>query len=232
LFSVEALNKWFGHATKEARPDDYWLPLLGTLTGARIGELAYLQGGDIQEVRPGLWVANLMTSLKIDDKEETRKLKNETSRRLFALHQELVEVGFVAYAKARRDSEWVFPHLHRGIVDPADTASKRQGGRLRAYGLHTRLETVFHSSRHSAKDILRIAKVDPRTSSMQTGHAFKTVEETYGSKTLRADEVEVLAAMPLPEGLDLSPYRDTLGPKQTLRRKRIPAFLRARGASA
>lgn len=231
-FSVEALNKWFAHAVKEARPDDYWLPLLGTLTGARIGELAYLQGGDIQEIRPGLWVANLMTSLTIDGKDETRKIKNTTSRRLFALHRELVDVGFVAYAKARRDSEWVFPHLHRNITDPADTASKRHGTRLRAYGLHTRLETVFHSSRHSAKDILRIAKVDSRTSSMQTGHAFKTVEESYGSKTLRVDEVEVLAAMPLPEGLDLSPYRVTRGPKRLLKRKRVPAYLRDRGVTA
>ncbi|BDA84002.1 hypothetical protein Sa4125_15440 [Aureimonas sp. SA4125] len=228
-FSVEALNTWFARATKEVRPDDYWLPLLGTLTGARIGELAYLQGGDIQEVRPGLWVANLMRYLTINGKAEIRQIKNDGSRRLFALHQELVEVGFVAYAKARRDSEWVFPHLHRDIADPADTASKRQGARLRAYGLHTRLATVFHSSRHSAKDLLRIAKVDPRTSSMQTGHAFKTVEESYGSKTLRADEVEVLAAMPLPEGLDLSPYRTTRGPARQLRRKKVRAASTAAG---
>ncbi|MBB3998417.1 hypothetical protein [Aureimonas pseudogalii] len=231
-FTVEALNKWFLHATKEARPDDYWLPLLGTLTGARIGELAYLQGGDIQEIRPGLWVANLTTDLTIGGKAETRDIKNVTSRRLFALHQELVDVGFVAYAKARRNGEWVFPHLHRNISDPADTASKRQGTRLRIYGLHTRLATVFHSSRHSAKDILRVAKVDPRTSSMQTGHAFKTVEESYGSKLLRADEVEVLAAMSLPEGLDLSPYRDTRGPKRPLKRKRVPDHLRDRGVTA
>ncbi|WP_188909948.1 hypothetical protein [Aureimonas endophytica] len=224
-FSVEALNHWFACAAKEARPDDYWLPLLGTLTGARIGELAYLQGGDIVEMRPGLWVADLTRYLTVNGKRVERQVKNEGSRRYFALHQELIDVGFIAYAKGLRPSEWVFPHLHHEVQDPADAASKRHGRHLRAYGLHSRLSAVFHSSRHTAKDILRIAKVDSRTSSLQTGHAFKSVEETYGSKRLRVDEVEVLAALTLPEGLDLAPYRKSRGPVQrrVLKRRVVPA---------
>ncbi|WP_427024867.1 hypothetical protein ACP4J4_02700 [Aureimonas ureilytica] len=213
-FAVADLNRWFTNAVREPRPDDYWLPLLGTLTGARIGELTYLQGGDIVEVQPGLWAADLSRYLLVKGKEEERKVKNEGSRRLFALHQALTDVGFIRYAKDRRDSDWVFPHLHHKITDPADTASKRQGARLRACGLHNRLSAVFHSSRHTAKDLLRIAKIDPRTSSLQTGHAFKTVEESYGSKRLRNDEVEVLAAMALPKDLDLSPYLTAQGPVQ------------------
>ncbi|WP_062231405.1 hypothetical protein [Aureimonas sp. N4] len=213
-FAVADLNRWFASAVREKRPDDYWLPLLGTLTGARIGELAYLQGGDLVEVQPGLWAADLSRYLIVRGTEEERRVKNEGSRRLFALHQALTDVGFIRYAKARKDSDWVFPHLHHEITDPADTASKRQGARLRACGLHSRLSAVFHSSRHTAKDFLRIAKIDPRTSSLQTGHVPQSVEDSYGSKRLRPDEVEVLAAMPLPKDLDLSPYLEAKGPMQ------------------
>ncbi|WP_156421434.1 hypothetical protein [Aureimonas sp. AU40] len=222
-FAVADLNRWFASAVLEDRPDDYWLPLLGTLTGARIGELAYLQGGDIVEVQPGLWAADLSRYLLVNGKDQERQVKNEGSRRLFALHQALTDVGFIRYAKNRPDSDWVFPHLHHKIADPADTASKRQGARLRACGLHNRLSAVFHSSRHTAKDFLRIAKIDPRTSSLQTGHVPQSVEASYGSKRLRADEVEVLAAMALPKDLDLAPYLNSKGPMQVrpFRTKRV-----------
>lgn len=73
-------------------------------------------------------------------------------------------------------------------------------------GIHKPLESTFHSTRHTAKDIMRVAKVDTRTADLQTGHSMKTIADAYGSKKLRAEEVEVLAALPLPEGLDLTPY--------------------------
>ena len=53
---------------------------------------------------------------------------------------------------------------------------------------------------------MRIARIDPRTADRQTGHAVKNVADGYGSKKLRVDEVEVLVALPLPDGLDWSPY--------------------------
>ncbi|KAE8235102.1 hypothetical protein A4X03_0g9900, partial [Tilletia caries] len=47
---VPELNKWFVHAAKESRGDSKWLPLLGTVAGARIGELIWLQKKDIYQV--------------------------------------------------------------------------------------------------------------------------------------------------------------------------------------
>ncbi len=38
-FTVSDLNVWFAAAASERRPDLKWLPLLATLTGARVGEL-------------------------------------------------------------------------------------------------------------------------------------------------------------------------------------------------
>lgn len=212
-FTVEQLNTWFAAAAAERRPDLKWLPLLGTVTGARVGELVFLQGKDVYEITPGLWVADLTTDLLTPEgKALERKVKTKLSSRTFALHQVLIDAGFVDYAKSRADDEWVFPHAFhsgngRGAVErPADAASKRLNRQLRELGIHKPYEQTFHSSRHTAKDIMSIAKIDERTSDRQTGHAPKTVSRRYGKSQLRVDEVQVLAALPLPEGLDVTPY--------------------------
>jgi len=85
-------------------------------------------------------------------------------------------------------------------------ASKRLNSQLKKVGIHVAIETTFHSTRHTAKDIMRVAKIDERIHDKQTGHSHKTVSRGYGSKTLLQEEIEVLKLLPLPKGLDLSPY--------------------------
>ncbi|MBB5043540.1 hypothetical protein [Shinella fusca] len=68
------------------------LPLLGTITGARIAELIFLQRKDIYRVRgdDGLecWVLDLRTDLIAEGGgTQKRKTKNKPSRRLIALHE-------------------------------------------------------------------------------------------------------------------------------------------------
>lgn len=209
--STDELNIWFRSAAREKRPDLKWLPLLATLTGARLAELVFLQGKDIIEVTPGRWAADLTTPLENEDgEEEDRKTKNRGSKRLFALHSALIEAGFMRYVATRRDEEWLFPHAHgvgkESVEHPADAASKRLNRRLKQLGLHKPYEVTFHSTRHSAKDIFRDGKIPEHTHDMQTGHVTKTVARGYGAKKLRDMDVDLLAALPLPEGLDLSPY--------------------------
>src|SRR5690606_34751456 len=107
-----------------------------------------------------------------------RKLKNKSSRRLIALHTCFEDVGFIAYAQTRKSDEWLFPAAfyfgRTRVQDPADAASKRMNRMLKDVGIHVPLERVFHSTRHTAKDIMRLAKVDERTHDLQTGPAFKT----------------------------------------------------------
>lgn len=138
-----------------------------------------------------------------------RKIKTRSSRRIIALHQTFVDVGFIAYVLERPDGwlfPWAFRHGKELVKRPADAASKRMNGQLRKVGIHKEIETTFHSTRHTAKDIMRTARVDRRTHDIQTGHSLKQVSDKYGSKDLKRDEIEVLVALPLPVGLDLSPY--------------------------
>lgn len=219
-FSVEALNIWFAHAAQQARADMMWLPLLGAITGARIAELIFLQGKDIYQMENTFtgaryWVIDLRSDLiAASGDTEKRRTKTPTSKRVIALHEVFAEVGFIDYAKSRRAADWLFPAaFHHGkeyVADPPRAASKRMNRMLKDVGIHKPMERVFHSTRHTAKDIMRLARIDPRTNDLQTGHAFKTVAQGYGAKDLEElpTEIEVLTALPLPEGLDLGPYLD------------------------
>ncbi|WP_149338673.1 site-specific integrase [Neorhizobium sp. P12A] len=214
-FAVPELNLWFAHAAKEARADMKWLPLLGTITGARIAELIFLQGKDIYRMigddAAEYWVLDLRTDIATEDGGTSkRKVKNKPSRRLIAIHEVFETVGFIEYVQSRKADEWIFPaafyYGKNRVADPADAASKRMNRMLQDVGIHKRQEFVFHSTRHTAKDLMRMARVDERTHDLQTGHALTTVSKRYGSKTLVPQELEVLRSLPLPDGLDLSPY--------------------------
>lgn len=216
-FEVDELNKLFVYSAKRSRADEKWLPLLGAITGARVGELVYLQGKDLYPMIGGneerYWVIDLRTDLMAEHGgNEKRQIKNRPSRRLIALHEVFEQTGFIEYVRSRHASDHVFPaafyHGKDRVKDPADAISKRMNRMLKTVGIHKTLENTFHSTRHNAKDAMRLALVDERTHDLQSGHRLKTVSRRYGKKHLKTEEIEVLRAMPLPTGLDLSPYLD------------------------
>ena len=210
-FTVEELNKWFAVSAKANQPDMKWMPLLSAFTGARVGELVTLQRKDIYKVKIGGWVIDLTTDIiDADGAAKVRKVKNTSSRRIIALPDFIIETGFIDYVKTiPRDSN-LFPgcfyHGKTRIKDPAGAVSKRLNKQLKNAGIHSNIETTFHSTRHTAKDLMRTAKIDERTHDKQTGHSNKTVSRNYGAKNLLDEEIKVLRALPVPEGLDLSPY--------------------------
>ncbi|MEP3198777.1 MAG: tyrosine-type recombinase/integrase [Lentilitoribacter sp.] len=210
-FTVDELNKWFAVSANAKQPDMKWMPLLGSFTGARVGELVTLQRKDIYKVESGGWVIDLTTDIiDADGAARVRKVKNTSSRRIIALPEFVIKTGFIDYVKTiPRDSN-LFPgcfyHGKTRVKDPAGAASKRLNTQLKKAGLHSNIETTFHSTRHTAKDMMRVARVDERTHDKQTGHSNKTVSRNYGAKNLLNEEIEVLRALPIPEGLDLSPY--------------------------
>lgn len=204
---VEGLNAWFKVAAKKRRHEDKYLPLLGFLTGARLSELVYLKAKDVQQLH-GQLCFNLL-----DDKQgslaKDRPLKTGVSRRLIVLHQIISDTDFITYVDGLDLDAWIFPRLHR-VAKPHRTASQRMIRQMQDVGIHEPYSTVFHSLRHGVKDWHYDAKVEDRTSRLQVGHAFKDVDQSYGSKRLRDIEFDRLATLPFPERLDLSPYLQPL----------------------
>jgi integrase len=183
---------------KMLRSDDALLPLLGALTGARLGELVFLQPGDIKP-SGGHYIADLISPVFTEDGSVRRPTKNDnTSLRYIALHDELIRIGFISWA--HRQSKWLFPDLHAKIIKrPVDTASKRFQRIFKKAGIHSKRAMVFHSLRHFYKDWVRDCEVEERTIDMQTGHALLTVGRQYGSRVLRDKEVHKLATLRLPD---------------------------------
>jgi integrase len=76
----------------------YWMPLLGAFTGARVNELAQLHLSDVT-VMDGINIIDI----NADAPEETQKrLKSSRSARRIPLHSKLVELGFLDFVASRR----------------------------------------------------------------------------------------------------------------------------------
>lgn len=86
----------------------YWLPLMGLLTGARLGELCQLLVTDIkQDEASGVWYFD------INDEAEGKRLKSDAAKRLVPMHPALVELGLLNRVKMlkRRKESHLFPGL-------------------------------------------------------------------------------------------------------------------------
>ncbi|SUB01928.1 Site-specific recombinase XerD [Pannonibacter phragmitetus] len=199
------LNKWITAAAAQKPRDAHkrWLPMVGMLTGMRLGEIVWLQVSDLAEL-DGHTVIDLRRPLVIDRKEVDRRLKTETSPRIVGLPSFLIEAGFVDYARNVRKRGFVFSAFHTAD-DPADAASKQMTNWMKKLGIHERQRQTFHSLRHNAKHWYA-NEFGERTADRQLGHAPANVSRSYGFPVLQSEEIEKIAAMPIPRGLDLSPF--------------------------
>ncbi|MBR0860108.1 tyrosine-type recombinase/integrase [Bradyrhizobium liaoningense] len=205
---TDQLNKLFAYCAAEAderRPEDVWLPLLAFLTGARLGELVAIQPHNVRQ-RHGVYVVDLTGRITDSEGVRNRPLKNRESLRLFALHDSLRQLGFIDWVERQRrlGHEYLFPDLH-ARARSTHVASKRFQRifrKLKMGGPH-----VFHSLRHSFKDWARQFGVEERTITLQAGHSLDGIALRYGNRYLREDELQKIASLPLPKGLDVSAYQ-------------------------
>ncbi|MEE1657894.1 hypothetical protein VB618_16965 [Microvirga sp. CF3062] len=199
----DKLNPWLAAAASRplSEPHFHWLPLVGLMTGMRLGELVFLQGTDFVEVE-GNVVIDLRQPIIVNGRKQPRPLKTKTSRRLVALHQLLHDAGFVEWAMHREG--WLFDVFHTA-KDPADAAQKRMAYWMKELGIHSRQSGVFHSLRHNTKAWLRI-HIGDRNADFQCGHAPTGVGANYGFRLLEPEEVQQIMQAPLPRKVDFSPY--------------------------
>lgn len=156
-------------------PHQYWTPVIGLFTGARLSEICQLTTGDISEYEKGKW----QISFNDDDDEEDedgkptqkKQLKNNRSRRIIPMHPKLVELGLIDYWKKRKKIGNVnLLNVSRAEKDgfgkvPGDFFRNKI---LREYvGIHSKTK-VFHSFRYTFITRLRQAIID---------HAGKKIEE-------------------------------------------------------
>jgi len=184
-FTTDELSTIFGSelfqlgavADRKFGPAEFWLPLIGLYTGARIEEIAQLRVNEIQH-HP-----KLGPFFHITDEGEGSEVKNESSRRRVPIHQSLLDTGLLLYAKSLPDQAgYLFPTL------TTDKYQRRSSGYGKVFGKFMRDELkildrrkVFHSFRHLFKHRCRELGVSEDVHDALTGHTSGSEARAYGN---------------------------------------------------
>ncbi len=151
-----------------------WTPILAAYTGARIGELTQLRVEDLGE-KDGIPFIRITP--------EAGTVKTATYRDV-PLHPHLVELGFVAFAKAKgRGALFYRPSSNEGAL-PFRVVADRVGKWVRGLQVADTAVAPNHGWRHRVKTIGREAKIDSRVLDAIQGHAPRTAGDDYGDVTL------------------------------------------------
>jgi len=148
IFSTEI------HTHNEKTPKDYqyWLPLLGLYTGARLNELSQLYRSDIV-------VVNDIDCLHIQAVNSGQRLKSPSSERLIPIHSKLKALGFLDFVTSfkKKSKLRLFPELSYHKYHGYSATPSKWFARHRVLtGLSKSAEKKdFHSFRHTLADDLK-----------------------------------------------------------------------------
>lgn len=152
-------------------PYYFWLPLLAYFTGARLNELCQLYKADIYEA-DGIWI------IRIDDRFEGQKLKNQTARRSVPIHDQLLTLGFIAFVQSVKH-ERVFPELKESRDGFGSAASKWFGRFKTKMGFDKGHD--FHSFRHTVATQFKRQSISHIVAGELLGHAQNNITyDRYG----------------------------------------------------
>src|SRR6266567_2977140 len=88
----------------------FWLPLLALFTGARRSELAALAAENVDTQSYNVPVITIT-----EDKKHRKRVKTRTSLRTIPLRSELLQLGFLEFAREVQErggrQAWLFPEI-------------------------------------------------------------------------------------------------------------------------
>ena len=202
-FSLKELQTLFngyiyrGPFPKHSRvhPYQFWLPLLGLYTGARIEELCKLRLEDICQIDT-IWYLDI------------KNTKTAAGERLIPIHQHLIDLCFINYVTWLKEQgvERLFPELSKERDGYSQTASKWFRRYRDRYGIGgSDGKKCFHSLRHTVINNLKQRGDLPREHiAAIVGHQSNDVTfSRYGKQYHPAVLIHVVNAIHY-EGLDLS----------------------------
>lgn len=173
------------HLSGNQYADDWrrWIPLVCLFTGARIGEIAQMQIGDVRKER-GVWFVHIRHD---DDEGLTTKSKKS---RPAAVHSILQEIGFLAFCARRLEKAGgdmnapLFPELEpnsRGQI--SGKPSRWWRDYLSDIGVKDGADGFgAHSFRHTLADRLRSeAELLDNEIAVCVGHSVATTTSGYGA---------------------------------------------------
>lgn len=176
----------------------FWVPLIGLLTGARLGEIIQLRTADVREDQG-------ITYLDLNDDGEDKRLKTAHSKRMVPLHAELVAAGFAELVAERRRAgqERLFPDLAMGADGYYSSPFSKHFSRfLKRIGVKTR-KNAFHSFRHCFEDACRNSDILKEVMDALQGHGEEGMSGRYGRRGYMLKKLAEAMGRLKYEGVDL-----------------------------
>lgn len=153
--------------------DDFWAPLIGMYTGARLGEIVTLPANGIRvDEASGVHVMYIE-----EDEEDGRKTKNRNSIRKVPIPDALIRLGLIEYVQHVQSlgASALFPHRPPNptrLDDPSKHVSRVFGNYLKAIGIkNEKTKKTFHSFRHTVVTLMHIRGVPLADAVLIVGHA-------------------------------------------------------------
>lgn len=203
--SYERINAVFRTGVSSGLMEDVMLPLLGHLTGRRLGLLVHIYASDIVEKYPGVWIVDTTSIRRVDGKLRRIPLKTDASLTFFVLHDKLKEIGFIDWAVSQGEQP-LFPNL-MSLTDPSKSGSQYMGRLFAKAGVPRGRREVFHSLRGGQIEEMRDHEVDARSRKLQAGHEIGSDEhELYGFRSLTEHKARSLARLKLNPEIDFSVF--------------------------
>lgn len=171
----------------------YWLPLLAAYTGARKAELLYLSGGAVLKCpATGLWYFDFQIE-RNPEGVAVRSLKSPNSARRTPIHSEIIQAGFLDFAKQFADHQLIFwpgKSINDSDINNEDiryfterTSSALTDKILKAAGVHAKRIKTFHSFRHTVINHLSRRGVSLELIQRLVGHFDKKDKESLSTVT-------------------------------------------------
>ncbi len=162
-------------AQRDTRPDRYWIPTLLAYTGARLEEIAQLRTQDVA-VEAGVVCIHIL-----NDAGSVKGGEGSASERIVPVHSAVLAKGFLEFVKGRPVGRLWFDEDKGKYGGAVSTWFGRQ---LTELGVENRSKKGLHSFRHTMRDKLVRAGVDPITRREILGHSHEDVEDAvYGDPT-------------------------------------------------
>jgi integrase len=204
-YSVEQV----GLILREGRnqpPEIRYPTLIAAFSGARVGEIADATTHDVYRVGD-MWVLDIRT----DYREKGQEIKNEPSIRIFPLHQQIIEEGFIDYWQSLSPGP-LFPAFSLGQDNRrGDAASRNISEWVRSLGIKNPSPKLRYKPNHSFRNYVktqwRNAKIEEETHDAITGHgSSKDESRNYGEYelSLMLEAIEKLPNPLVQGGADLA----------------------------
>lgn len=182
VYRYDATAKVRAHGNENIHAGNFWIPLIGLFTGARLEEICSLLSRDICQV-DGVWCFDMP---EFDEDGESIK-KNEHSARVFPVPNRLKELGFIDYAQERqRNGAKMLFELQQDSTGKWGDAMSDWFNRTykKKLGLPVGDNSiVFHSFRNTVVQAFQRAKIPVSEYRRITGHAGEGIpEQVYGYK--------------------------------------------------